>query len=88
VHDLTEVAIDVAVAPDADEHRLLAAVDLDSDVAEDPVRGPVDLVYAEVDVLRGDRIGGAFELVAIRGEVAVVVTAEGVAGHHSEAPDQ
>jgi hypothetical protein len=45
VSDVTEVAIDVVVRPDADEHRFLA-VDPDSDVAEDLVRGPVDLVYA------------------------------------------
>jgi hypothetical protein len=33
VDDVTEVAIDVGVAPDADEERFLA-VDLDSDLAE------------------------------------------------------
>ena len=87
VGDVTEVAIDVVVGPDADEHRFLA-IDLDSDVAEDPVRGPVDLVRAEVDVLGGDRVGGAFELLAIRVEVAVVVAAEGVGGHHGDPPDQ
>jgi hypothetical protein len=36
-------------------------------------RGPVDLVYAEVYVLHGDRVGGAVELLAIRVEVAVIV---------------
>ena len=57
VGDVTEVAIDVVVGPDADEHRLVA-LDLDPDLAEDLVRGPVELVCAEVDVLRGDRVGG------------------------------
>jgi hypothetical protein len=54
VGDPTEVAIDVGVGPDADEDGL-PPFNLDPDVAEDAVRGPVDFVCAEVDVLRGDR---------------------------------
>ena len=42
---VAEVAIHVGVGSDADERRFLA-VDLDSDVAENPVRRPVDLVCA------------------------------------------
>jgi hypothetical protein len=51
---------------------MVSPFDLDPDLAEDLVRDPVGPVYAEVDVLRCDRVGGAFEPVAIRVEVAVV----------------
>src|SRR6266480_3294413 len=84
--DVTEVAIDVGVGPDADEHRLVA-LDLDSNLAEDLVRGPVELVCAEVDVLRGDRVGRTLELLAVGVEVAVVA-AEGVRGEHGDAAQQ
>jgi hypothetical protein len=40
ISDVTEVAIDVFVSPNADEHRF-RAVDLDADVAEDLVRWPL-----------------------------------------------
>jgi hypothetical protein len=74
-YDVTEVAIDVTVAPDADEDGCFA-LNPDSNLAEDLVGGPVDLVDPEVDVLRGDRVGGARELPAIRAEVAVVAIEE------------
>jgi len=87
VGDVTEVTIDFVVGSDADEHRFLR-VDLDPDVGEDLVRGPVELVCAEIDLPGGDRIGGAIELLSIRVEVAVAVTAEGVGGDDGDPTEQ
>src|SRR5215207_3445100 len=86
VGDVTEVAIDVVVGPDADERRPVT-LNLNPDVAEDLVRGPVDLVHAEVDVLCGDRVAGAYELLAIRVEVTVIA-GEGVRGQQGDAAEQ
>src|SRR3954451_20891297 len=86
VGDVAEVAIDGGIGSDADEDRLVG-LDLEPNLAEDLLGGPVELVWAKIDVLRGDRIGGTAKRLAIGVEVAVVAP-EGVRGQHGDPAQQ